>query len=101
MTSGKPNLKVIGINDEIPSGWRLLDENEAINYLDLINEEISNYSDWYIYALMYGKKLDGPGYGNKIHDNYGDECGQKLIGEIDIILQNESGDASLVPLVLK
>jgi len=36
-------------------------------------------------AIEHGK-IDGRGYGNKIHDGFGAECGEKLI-----IMKQESG----------
>ena len=33
---------------------------------------------WSIVALEHGK-IDGSGYGGKIHNSYGNECGQKLL----------------------
>jgi hypothetical protein len=35
-------------------------------------------TEWSIVAFDYGK-IDGEGYGGKIHDSYGSECGEKLI----------------------
>lgn len=96
----KPVLKVISLNEEIPKGWRLLNDIEALQYLEMINNEVSNYSQWYIYALCDGKKIDGPGYGNKIHETYGKECGQKLIGKIESYEEDDISPATLLPLQL-
>ena len=33
---------------------------------------------WGIATIANGGKIDGTGYGSKIHDSYGPECGQAL-----------------------
>ena len=80
-------LKVIGFNDKIPKGWRLLELWEAKAMKQKVHDVCKSHGAWYIVAFAQGK-IDGVGYGNKIHDSYGKECGQRMIIE-DIIEEKE------------
>lgn len=95
---GKPNLKKVPINSEIPQGWRILELEEAKQLKNEINE-VCQYrtNTWFIVAFSQGK-LDGTGYGNVFSETYGSECGEKIIGEVEVDL--DAGPAALAPLKL-
>ena len=65
----------IGINDPIPQGWRVVRLEEGRQ----IAGELSHLVDaWGIVGFEHGK-LDGAGYGNKISETRGPECGEIFI----------------------
>lgn len=71
----EPQLQIIGINSSVPVGWRLVKYSEAE---ELKPHIIKLLSTWSIVSIENGK-IDGPGYGCKIYDTFGAECGEKLI----------------------
>ena len=66
---------IIPLNTSNPDGYRMMNRAEVVELKDQIKQ---NLDQWGIVAFDHGK-IDGPGYGCKIHDSYGNECGNKLI----------------------
>ena len=71
-------LKCIAMKDNIPDGWRNLELFEAKEMKSRVHNVCKYAGDWYIVGISQGK-IDGTGYGNKIHDTRGKECGVKII----------------------
>lgn len=68
-------VTIIGRDQVIPEGWRVLTFEEGSQ----VKSQISQLLDeWGIVAFDRGK-LDGFGYGNKLMEQAGPECGQIFI----------------------
>lgn len=65
----------IGINEYIPEGWRAVKLEEGRH----IAGELSQLVDeWGIVGFEHGK-LDGAGYGRKVSETRGAECGELFV----------------------
>ena len=75
MYSQVPNIKTHSMKSSIPQGWRVmtLEEGKA-NYKSLL----PLLGAWSIVGFDRGK-IDGSGYGSKISDTRGSECGEIFI----------------------
>ena len=65
----------VGINDHVPHGWRVVRLEEGRNIAGELSELVD---EWGIVGFEHGK-LDGAGYGNKISETRGPECGELFI----------------------
>ena len=65
----------VGLTEPILYGWRALRIDEGREIKDYLNQLLQN---WSIVAFATGK-IDGFGYGNKISETYGPECGELFI----------------------
>ena len=75
MNSTVQKLAIIPFHNPVPKGWHIVTVAEA---QEMKAEILPLLKQWSIVALDHGK-IDGPGYGCKIHDSYSGECGEKLI----------------------
>jgi hypothetical protein len=81
-------VKTIPIAQNPPYGWRVLTIEEG---REIKQQLLPLMDQWGIVAFKTGK-LDGQGYGFKISESYGKECGNKFI-----IDQEESTSQSVAP----
>ncbi len=65
----------IGINDHVPQGWRLVRLDEGRQIAGELEQLVD---EWGIVGFENGK-LDGAGYGKKIGETRGSECGELFI----------------------
>lgn len=70
-----PTLKIIPMTDPIPDGWRAVRFSEAKELKPYIFPLLDT---WSTVALEDGK-IDGSGYGCNLSEEFGQECGEKLI----------------------
>lgn len=60
-----------GLNSPFPAEFKKLTLDQAYEIKEHLNKILGT---WSIVAFENGK-IDGTGYGNKIHETYGNECG--------------------------
>ncbi|KAM3147363.1 hypothetical protein pb186bvf_000614 [Paramecium bursaria] len=65
-------VRIQSLFQPIPHGWRKLTLAEGHQYKHFL---ITHLGEWSIVAFDKGK-IDGSGYGHKISDTYGEECGE-------------------------
>jgi hypothetical protein len=68
-------VRKIGINEQVPQGWRLVRLEEGRQIAGELAELVE---EWGIVGFEHGK-LDGAGYGRKIGETRGSECGELFI----------------------
>ena len=68
-------IQKIAKNAQLPCGAKILTTDDAKAIKSRLNQQIPA---WGIVGLLDGK-IDGSGYGNKISQGYGSECGQYFI----------------------
>lgn len=68
-------IRKVGLHTPVPCGWRILARGECYRFKCQLNQMLGQ---WSIVAFDVGK-IDGWGYGNKISEGYGSECGEKFI----------------------
>jgi hypothetical protein len=65
----------VPLQNEAPEGFRKMLIQEGYEYKEQLKKLLQT---WSIVAFETGK-IDGSGYGYKVHDSYGSECGEMFI----------------------
>jgi hypothetical protein len=68
-------VAILSFSKKIPEGWERLTLEEGMKVIDKLK---SILTQWSIIAFQF-ESLSGPGYGYKIGNSYGTECGQGFI----------------------
>ena len=90
-------VSIIQLNYGVPFAHRRVTLEEGKN---IKNELVGIVGEWGVVAFGTGK-LDGSGYGNKISDQYGPECGQMFIVPYEFNLGNcQNVETSLGPVAI-
>jgi len=68
-------VQIIDKNLTVPPGWRVLTYDEGATFKSQLDSIVP---EWGIIGFELGK-LDGSGYGSKLSQHAGPECGQVFI----------------------
>merc|ERR1719469_1413921 len=72
--SAQKDFVFIDSANQGPPGWRMVSRADLESNSDLKRRMVGEMDAWGIVRIADGGKLDGRGYGSKIHDTHGPEC---------------------------